>query len=107
MEHHWSVRVLQGRDEPQLYKVPEDRERDFTGATADPEVVEEAWATFHRVAAEADDWYDRDTDWDRLIDGGDDQYEVRDIMVHVVEEYARHCGHADLLRECIDGRTGQ
>ena len=24
-----------------------------------------------------------------------------------VEEYARHCGHADLLRECIDGRTGQ
>jgi hypothetical protein len=27
--------------------------------------------------------------------------------VHMVEEYARHCGHADLLRECIDGRTGQ
>jgi len=27
--------------------------------------------------------------------------------VHLVEEYARHCGHADLLRECIDGRTGQ
>jgi hypothetical protein len=25
----------------------------------------------------------------------------------MVEEYARHCGHADLLRECIDGRTGQ
>jgi len=32
---------------------------------------------------------------------------VRDILVHMVEEYARHCGHADLLRECIDGRTGQ
>jgi uncharacterized damage-inducible protein DinB len=107
MEHHWSVRVLQGGDEPQLYKVPEDRERDFTGATADPGVVEEAWATFNRVASEADDWYDRDTDWDRLIDGGDAWYEVRDIMVHVVEEYARHCGHADMLRECIDGRTGQ
>jgi len=27
--------------------------------------------------------------------------------VHLVEEYARHLGHADLLRECIDGRTGQ
>jgi hypothetical protein len=24
-----------------------------------------------------------------------------------IEEYARHCGHADLLRECIDGRVGQ
>ena len=29
------------------------------------------------------------------------------VAVHMVEEYARHCGHADLLRECIDGRTGQ
>jgi hypothetical protein len=33
--------------------------------------------------------------------------EARDIVVHLVEEYARHCGHADLLRECVDGRTGQ
>ena len=33
--------------------------------------------------------------------------EVRDIVVHMIEEYARHCGHADLLRECMDGRTGQ
>jgi hypothetical protein len=35
------------------------------------------------------------------------QGEVREIVVHMIEEYARHCGHADLLRECIDGRTGQ
>ena len=33
--------------------------------------------------------------------------EVRAILVHMVEEYARHLGHAELLRECIDGRTGQ
>lgn len=32
---------------------------------------------------------------------------VREVLVHLIEEYARHCGHADLLRECIDGRTGQ
>jgi hypothetical protein len=32
--------------------------------------------------------------------------EVRDVVVHMIEEYARHMGHADLLRECIDGRTG-
>ena len=32
---------------------------------------------------------------------------LRDILVHMIEEYARHCGHADLLRECIDGRVGQ
>jgi hypothetical protein len=32
---------------------------------------------------------------------------TRDVRVHLIEEYARHAGHADLLRECIDGRTGQ
>ena len=31
---------------------------------------------------------------------------LRWILVHMIEEYARHCGHADLLREAIDGRTG-
>jgi hypothetical protein len=31
---------------------------------------------------------------------------LRCIVVHLIEEYARHCGHADLLREVIDGATG-
>jgi uncharacterized damage-inducible protein DinB len=108
MEYHWSVRFLQGRqDLPKLYKLPDDNNHDFNGAVADDEVVAEAWETWRRVGAEADAWYDQDTDWDRLIDDDGDAYEVRDIMVHIVEEYARHVGHADLLRECIDGRTGQ
>ena len=34
------------------------------------------------------------------------QPNMRWILVHMIEEYARHCGHADLLRECIDGVTG-
>nr|WP_203614083.1 DUF664 domain-containing protein [Streptomyces sp. SID13726] len=41
---------------------------------------------------------------ERLGEGG---ASVRELMVHRVEEYARHCGHADLLRECVDGRVGQ
>ena len=32
---------------------------------------------------------------------------VRDLVLMVVAEYARHTGHVDLLRECVDGRTGQ
>jgi uncharacterized damage-inducible protein DinB len=32
---------------------------------------------------------------------------LRWILVHLIEEYARHNGHADLLRESIDGRTGE
>jgi uncharacterized damage-inducible protein DinB len=32
--------------------------------------------------------------------------DVRAVVLHMVEEYARHCGHADLIRECVDGATG-
>ena len=32
---------------------------------------------------------------------------LREVLVHMIEEYARHAGHADLLRERIDGRVGQ
>ena len=34
------------------------------------------------------------------------QHTLRRAIVHMIEEYARHCGHADLLREAIDGTTG-
>ena len=35
-----------------------------------------------------------------------DEYSLRRILVHLVQEYARHNGHADLIREGIDGATG-
>ncbi len=34
------------------------------------------------------------------------EHTLRRTMVHMIEEYARHCGHADLLRAAIDGTTG-
>ncbi len=34
-------------------------------------------------------------------------FNLRWIMVHMIEEYARHCGHADLIRESIDGDTAR
>ncbi len=37
---------------------------------------------------------------------GDEPINLRYIVVHLIEEYARHCGHADLLREVLDGETG-
>jgi hypothetical protein len=39
--------------------------------------------------------------------GGQRVISLREVLVHMVEEYARHNGHADLLRERIDGRVGQ
>ena len=38
---------------------------------------------------------------------GNGQFSLRWILVHMIEEYARHNGHADLIRESIDGATGE
>ncbi len=35
------------------------------------------------------------------------RYRRQELLVHRIEEYARHCGHTDLLRECIDGNRGK
>ena len=98
-----SAAASDGQDIPRLYV----DDSDFDGAVADPAVVEQAWEDWRREVAFAEAWAESNVDLDRLVDLGDEETEVRDILVHLVEEYARHCGHADLLRECIDGRTGQ
>lgn len=41
-----------------------------------------------------------------LLFGREPRKSVRWTVVHMIEEYARHCGHLDLLAEAIDGRTG-
>jgi hypothetical protein len=40
---------------------------------------------------------------------GDDgrRYSLRWILIHMVEEYARHCGHADFIRQALDGTVGE
>jgi hypothetical protein len=43
--------------------------------------------------------------YDDTIMARDGEMSVRTVVVHMIEEYAQHNGHADLLRECIDGAT--
>lgn len=107
VEHHWFQRILQGRNEPRLYRTAADRDADFNGALADPAVVDEAWSSWRREVAAADSWLGGAVSLDAEVPLAEGTVPVRDILVHMVEEYARHVGHADLLRECIDGRTGQ
>jgi uncharacterized damage-inducible protein DinB len=38
---------------------------------------------------------------------GSHRFNVRWVLLHMIEETARHAGHADLLREAIDGATGE
>lgn len=110
MEHHWFRRVLQQHpEESQLFVVDGDWESQFDGAVADPAVVDEAFETWRDTAAEADAWLDGlpDEALDFVLDPGDRIATIRDVLVQVLQEYARHLGHADLLRESIDGRTGE
>jgi uncharacterized damage-inducible protein DinB len=110
VENHWFQRALQGKvDQPRLFKRDDDLDADFTGAVAEQAVVDEAFDAWKAEIAAADEWLDAldETDLGRQVPIHDESASVRDILVHVIEEYARHAGHADLLRECIDGRTGQ
>ncbi len=111
VEHSWFQRVLQEQPElPRLFgKSPDNPDVDFDGAVADPAVVEDAWENWRREVRAADAWMETlpEVDLGRTVTRGDDEIPIRDALVHMVEEYARHVGHADLLRECIDGRVGQ
>ncbi|WP_200951164.1 DinB family protein [Nocardioides sp. Root140] len=111
VENNWFHRVLEGhRDDPRLYRSEDDRDLDFNGAVADQAVVDDAFATWKAEIAKAEAWVEAvaEADLGREVPlGKDDKVSIRDVLVHMVEEYARHAGHADLLRECIDGRTGQ
>ncbi|WP_246081958.1 DUF664 domain-containing protein [Nocardioides litoris] len=107
VEHTWARRVVEGdRELAMLYRDPDGVDHDIDGAVADDAVVAEAWEAWRREVAHAEAAY-AEVDLDRLCAHPDGDIEVRDVLVHLVEEYARHCGHADLLRECVDGRTGQ
>jgi uncharacterized damage-inducible protein DinB len=111
VENSWFHRVLQQHeDSPKLFWRPGEPDLDFDGAEPTRECVDEAFAAWREQIAMADAFLDRQTE-DTLADtvtfDGDETASIRDVVVHMIEEYARHCGHADLLRECIDGRTGQ
>ncbi|QBR93700.1 DinB family protein [Nocardioides euryhalodurans] len=107
VEQSWFRRVMDRHLElPRLYGKAQDRDADFTQVEPTQECVDEAFASLAREVSYAEDWVAAH-DLDDLGEHPDGEIELRDVLVHMVEEYARHCGHADLLRECLDGRTGQ
>jgi uncharacterized damage-inducible protein DinB len=108
VEHSWFRRFIEGRQElPRLYASSDDPDLDFDGAVADDAVVSEAWRTWRSEVEHSREVYAGLDDLGAMVGPEGHQGEVRDVVVHLIEEYARHCGHADLLRERIDGRVGQ
>jgi uncharacterized damage-inducible protein DinB len=109
VERVWfKIRCAQ-QDVPRLYQTEEDPDGDFNGAAADPAVVEDAWARWREEVAFAEQYVEECADLSTTFTNPRDGslFSMRELLVHMIEEYARHNGHADLLRECVDGRVGQ
>ncbi len=104
----WWFRVhAADQDMPMPYSSGDDKDADFNEVDdADPETDLEAFR--REIAAARAAVRDKQLD-DVVRSHGRDPREdanVRWIYLHMIEEYARHNGHADLIRERIDGATG-
>jgi hypothetical protein len=108
VERTWFRRRMAGLDVALHFQSGDEPDGDFDGATGDPAVVAQAWQVWRDECAFTDEFVASAADLDLVCDlHGHGVISLREVLVHMVEEYARHNGHADLLRECIDGRVGQ
>jgi uncharacterized damage-inducible protein DinB len=111
VERRWFRQVLAGEDAPYIFRTREDRDAAFRQALPSPSLVSEAWDAWRGEVANGERFVDEAPNLDLTGKLGpapsDDEISLREVLVHMIEEYARHCGHADLLRERIDGRVGQ
>lgn len=103
----WWLRIqFAGEDLPLLYYSDDDPDQDFDDLDGDPA---EAFATWRAEAGRAREIV---AAADSLDETGTESrsgepVQLRSVLVKLIAEYARHNGHADLLRESIDGATGQ
>jgi uncharacterized damage-inducible protein DinB len=105
VERYWFEECIEGRDLPPIYSSESLPDGDFEAldTCSAKEVVERFQASCEssrRIAAA----HSLDDVVDSTVYGR--PMSIRFIKVHMVDEYARHCGHADLLREAIDGEVG-
>jgi uncharacterized damage-inducible protein DinB len=108
VERNWFRRVMAQADAPALYWSADVADADWVGAVADPAVVDDAWRAWREEVAFAEKFAADSPDLSVKGTNRDgSSVTLREVLVHMIEEYARHCGHADLLRERIDGRVGQ
>src|SRR6202045_343315 len=103
--------MMAGQDVPRLFG---SGDADFDGAVPDPQVVAEAWDAWRaevdfaeRFVAAAPSLDITGQDPLNQHGSGGGSMSLREVLVGMIHEYARHLGHADLLRERIAGRMGQ
>jgi Protein of unknown function (DUF664) len=106
--------MMAGQGVPRLFCSDTDRDGDFEGAAPDPQVVAEAWDAWRAEVDFAERFVAGSPSLDITANdplnqhgSGGGPMSLREVLVGMIEEYARHLGHVDLLRERIDGRIGQ
>ncbi len=104
VERGWFRQRMAGQEAPPHFRAKDDPDADFNGAVPEPEVVAHAWEAWRNEVAFAEQFVAEAPDLNLVGNAGD---VLREVLVHMIEEYARHNGHADFLRERIDGRVGQ
>ena len=109
VEYFWFCEWLDGQPEHAFYFTEDDPDGDFHNLDSHP--VTDVWTTYSARVAESRRILGTFSDGNELARGrpspNRQPRNVRWIVVHMIEEYARHNGHADLLREAIDGETGE
>jgi uncharacterized damage-inducible protein DinB len=104
VERGWFVLTIAGQEAPPLYYSEDNRDGDFNDLdTHSPTEVYEAWQAACARSREITAAHELDFAGSRR---GED-FSLRWVLIHMIEEYARHNGHADFLRERIDGATGE
>jgi uncharacterized damage-inducible protein DinB len=102
VERHWFGRILLAEDPEYPYFSSTETDAAFDGAEkADPTQARAVWSGACERSREA---IARVPDLDTMSAGR--AVSARYVLMHAIQEYARHNGHADLLRERIDGVTG-
>ncbi|GAA3118011.1 DinB family protein [Planomonospora alba] len=106
VERFWFRNILCGEDAPPLFYDEDNRDGDFDDvATASAQEAFTRWRAEIEHARRVCAGLPLDTLGKSPRKG--EQVSLRWILVHMIEEYARHNGHADLIRERIDGVTGE
>ncbi|MDR2987809.1 MAG: DinB family protein [Nocardiopsaceae bacterium] len=103
MEHVYLVYALGGGTFGLVYCTDDEPDADIVGLSAD--LVPASMTRWHDERARADQLLSSEQTLDAASSGN--KFSVRWNLIKVIQEYARHNGHADLIRERIDGATGE
>jgi len=105
VEHGWFVVNFAQSGEPHMFESPDDPDADFH--VAESETADEIVDGYLRVCARSREIYANASSLDATFPHKRrGSVGLRWLMIHMIEETARHNGHADIIRELIDGATG-